>query len=1350
MDHDPKNRSTLTPANIRAIRQRLGLTQLQAGELLGGGPRSFTKYEAGSVKPAASVIALLRVLDANPSMLATLRGESHRPVPSTSSPDTSPFGISSRHLRDLDSETFTELLRRLLCAEAVAHKLPLDSFHVPSTVTAPDGGEDGYIGWTGGPDRTDFLPCRKNQFQLKCGKVLPNAAGREVLTGKGQVKSMVRKVLGAGGCYTLLSSHPYTRQAIKVREERISASLRAANPTVKEGQVRFREADWIATWANRHPSIAIWVRELTQPGTVRPFRSWDHWAGSSEHQASPWVDDDRLASVQASVLQRITQEQGVIHIRGLPGVGKSRLVLEALRSADEGNIAIRDFVMYADEADSTLREIRETAETLAAAESRAIILIDRCTPGTRRAVTGAVNRPGSRLSLITIEDEALPKSADPETLVVPEAPPEVTAKMVEHLAPNLPSEDTRRLELLSRGFPRHTLVVVKAWKDSVPPLHATEDDIVESFVVGRDTSQAKLLMASARLLAVFGALRTGPRSEQSQLQEVARFRHDFVTEDLYAGIQRLVRRGVAKQRGGLVVFSPSPIALQLAEHQWREWMPDRWDEILAGSSSPELMEFAARRLALLNTTGISQEVAAHLCRAGGPLDGSEGISNSNRSAVLAALVQVDARRVVDLLTQSLESVPDLLEIRDDARRNIVRTLEQAAFLPDTFEDAARLLLDLAAAENEPYANNATEVFMALFPLLLGKTATGKSSRLAFLDEVAVTTDLRRRLIVVKALIAGVKTDHFHRDVGAETHGLRPTLHSWHPTTTAEAAGYVTECVKLVTAFATKDDRAGEAAREGLGENLRSLVSSDLVDFELLDWVVDQARNSQATWKEAIRSLNHFLRFDAQEASPSVVNRVKALADALQPSDLKQRALHLISQYVGDYPPGEDSDLDVAEQRLMGDIRGVAEELVSQPETPHGLLREASSGLRLNATWLGECIAGAAESPLAWLEPIQDAFLAAPEDDRNSNLLGGFLYGLSKKHEAAVNDFKQNAAQSAQFAPTLPYVCWLGGITRDDIVLVTKALQAKLLDPRLLEQWTIGRELRKLSPLDLAPLLDAMLDHGPDGFEAAVDLICAYAVGDDEKLDQLWPQIIRIAECDSLSKQAKFEGAIRYQFENLMTEILKRKRRDAKARALALKLARAFVESIGAGKDRLIEPLLPFLLEDFTEISWPLIGQAIVSNEKRQSWLLEFALGDRPSPLRQSSPAILSLPDETLFAWCEANRDRAPAFAAATVPFFESDESGGSARKLHRVMTKLIDEFASCKGVLEAVSQNMRSYSWVGSATNRVQLYREPLMALQDHPNRDVRKWARIELEDLEPWTEELSAIDAESQVRSEI
>ena len=62
----------LLPNEIRSIRKRHKLTQIQAGLLLGGGKRAFQKYESGDVIPSRAISNLLRLLSNNPSLLKTL------------------------------------------------------------------------------------------------------------------------------------------------------------------------------------------------------------------------------------------------------------------------------------------------------------------------------------------------------------------------------------------------------------------------------------------------------------------------------------------------------------------------------------------------------------------------------------------------------------------------------------------------------------------------------------------------------------------------------------------------------------------------------------------------------------------------------------------------------------------------------------------------------------------------------------------------------------------------------------------------------------------------------------------------------------------------------------------------------------------------------------------------------------------------------------------------------------------------------------------------------------------------------------------------------------------------------
>lgn len=62
----------LLPEEVRRIRRKLGLSQREAGAVIGGGPNAFQKYEAGDIMVSHAVSSALRVLDVHPDALAIL------------------------------------------------------------------------------------------------------------------------------------------------------------------------------------------------------------------------------------------------------------------------------------------------------------------------------------------------------------------------------------------------------------------------------------------------------------------------------------------------------------------------------------------------------------------------------------------------------------------------------------------------------------------------------------------------------------------------------------------------------------------------------------------------------------------------------------------------------------------------------------------------------------------------------------------------------------------------------------------------------------------------------------------------------------------------------------------------------------------------------------------------------------------------------------------------------------------------------------------------------------------------------------------------------------------------------
>jgi len=73
---------------IRRIRRKLGLSQVAAARLTGGGHNAFSRYERGEVSPLPAIVNLFRLLDKHPELLKDLG------IPESESKIQQPVGIA--------------------------------------------------------------------------------------------------------------------------------------------------------------------------------------------------------------------------------------------------------------------------------------------------------------------------------------------------------------------------------------------------------------------------------------------------------------------------------------------------------------------------------------------------------------------------------------------------------------------------------------------------------------------------------------------------------------------------------------------------------------------------------------------------------------------------------------------------------------------------------------------------------------------------------------------------------------------------------------------------------------------------------------------------------------------------------------------------------------------------------------------------------------------------------------------------------------------------------------------------------------------------------------------------------
>ena len=389
---------------------------------------------------------------------------------------------------------------------------------------------------------------------------------------------------------------------------------------------------------------------------------------------------------------------------------------------------------------------------------------------------------------------------------------------------------------------------------------------------------------------------------EAELDIVSGLARNVSLEDLRWVVKRLEDRGILQRKGRAFVMQPRPVALCLSEMMWLEWGENGWDDIINGSLPSGMKIRAVEQLALLNTTDTGVKVGHHLLRRDGPLDSIERLSQEGHAEIFSELSEIDSGAALSLLERLLNGLTqeDLENVDGQTRRHIVWGLEKICFCENTFERGAKIMLDLAIAENETWGNNATGQFKGFFPVHLGETAAGADKRLRVIDDALDTENEKQLLVVVEALISGAEMDHFTRSVGSESHGSRPALKSWEPKTWGDLWNYIEECCDRLIELAKRSDSVGKAAKRGLGYKIRSLSNRGLV--RVAEKAVHEITAVHGKyWPEAYEGLGHVLEYDREGLDEESDKKVQTLIQILQPDTFEGRVRLLLIEMPWDYP-----------------------------------------------------------------------------------------------------------------------------------------------------------------------------------------------------------------------------------------------------------------------------------------------------------------------------------------------------------------------------------------------------------------------------------------------------------------
>ncbi|MFK5912885.1 MAG: hypothetical protein QM484_00805 [Woeseiaceae bacterium] len=135
------------------------------------------------------------------------------------------FEVQSQHISELNALDFTKLLKMLLHLEAKSAGIAERAIEVALNINVADGGEDGRIEWTDGPESTNFLPSRLVQFQNKATNMQPAECAKEIIGSDGTLKGMVEQSFENGGAYILFTTQKLNKKQKRPRIKAIRKKL---------------------------------------------------------------------------------------------------------------------------------------------------------------------------------------------------------------------------------------------------------------------------------------------------------------------------------------------------------------------------------------------------------------------------------------------------------------------------------------------------------------------------------------------------------------------------------------------------------------------------------------------------------------------------------------------------------------------------------------------------------------------------------------------------------------------------------------------------------------------------------------------------------------------------------------------------------------------------------------------------------------------------------------------------------------------------------------------------------------------------------------------------------------------
>lgn len=848
------------------------------------------------------------------------------------------FQDVQRELGQQHPNQWEEIWADVVSAEAHRVGIRLELVHWDWRTSAKDGGRDLVVEQGTTSTIAKLLPVRPSVWSVKSGK---DGASDRTLTSElnPQTHPKLVDAVKNGSVYVYCLCHPASQDEREQLRKAADALCTAMN--VGADSIKLLFDNHLIDALKLYPGVV--KRHCPMMG-MRTGVTLEHWGRStpSFNTTLTYVDIANRRALIDQLASHLAAAHGppILHVAGLSGIGKTRLVYESCRDKRTPTS-----VVYFESYAACMELLRSLAQddTL-----RVCFVVDEVSMTEHFELCDKLHGMGDRVRAISI-GPAGRRDESQDTVVVLQPPDPhtgVLAVLRENAPKTVPDESLTHIAEQSATDLRFALMMLSSLVID-PELLSDPSRLARE--IGRTTSLYE------RVLKLFKSNKTigdnfDDRYKWLTIGDYIGVRHPRASEleflskwsnhaqiELEQVVEQALECGLGERPAHLFEAVPRGMATRLFQDMLWPVIRNRFEELLASAPDEGFKRSIMRRVELCSPA-VRKEVTSRFDNHFHAQLGSPSIASIKdiRSAIaLKAWGELSPEAGLTWLKQAVDTASiEELQAFDGSlpgwgptgpRRYIVWLLEGMACFSDHYSISEAILFRLATAENEDVGNNATAVWIEKHRIYLSNTQIPYPDRMDILLRRLSDATPDTIVLLMKAFVHAVTEPHTAM-APPRTIGGRLVPKEWRPVGLNVYEVFTKVVIDGLGVIARLPNDVQKLARECIAGELQTFYKEDthsaLVDF------FGRPRDSdeRVLLTASVQDLRDRLADDRLPAVVALAERASEWLQQVMVEDLSQRVRLVVGRSIWAYRRNSSADHEAWKEPY----KAIVEELRKHP------------------------------------------------------------------------------------------------------------------------------------------------------------------------------------------------------------------------------------------------------------------------------------------------------------------------------------------------------------------------------------------------------------------------------------